>query len=66
MTDAYESAMSTGNDDSVDEGEQLDLVTVPIPKALHVRAWRAKILKNQKIQDLISRGLDNELRDLGL
>jgi len=57
---------ATGDEDLLEEGEQFDLVTVPIPKNLHVRAWRAKILKGAKIKDLIRKGLDSELRRLSL
>ena len=66
MTDPGDGTVSTGDDDSVDEGEQFGIVTVEIPKNLQVRAWKAKLLKGTKIKDLVRKGLDSELKRLSL
>ena len=66
MTQAHEKVDATGDEDLLEEGDQLGIVTVEIPKNLQVRAWRAKILKGAKIKDLIRKGLDSELRRLSL
>jgi hypothetical protein len=57
---------ATGDEALLEEGEQLGIVTVEIPKNLQVRAWKAKLLKGMKIKDLVRKGLENELKRLGL
>lgn len=66
MTQAHEETDATGDEDLLEEGEQLGIVTVEIPKNMQIRAWRAKILKGAKIKDLIRKGLDSELKRLHL
>jgi hypothetical protein len=57
---------ATGDEGLLENGEQLGMVTVEIPKDLQVRAWKAKLLKGVKIKDLVRKGLENELKRLGL
>ncbi len=66
MTQAHRGMDAQGDEDSLEDGEQLGTVTVELPKNLQLRAWKAKILKGAKIKDLIRRGLDSELKRLSL
>jgi hypothetical protein len=66
MTQAHNGMDEAGDDALLEDGEQLSIMTVEITKNLHVRAWRAKILKGENIKDLIRKGLENELKRLSL
>ena len=66
MTQAHKGMDATGDEALLEEGEQLGIVTVEIPKNLQVRAWKAKLLKGMKIKDLVRKGLENELKRLGM